>query len=118
MTTTGLWVGGVVLAISFVALAGALYGYRSELLDVRRELDGNGDESGLKRKVALLEGRLNQLARRVMDHEQLGHEPVTGPISVLDRPTPAQQVAPTRPDLEAQHPSPQADSYGRHASAA
>jgi len=29
----------------------------------------------------------------------------------LDRPTPAQQAAPTRPDLEAQHPSPQA---GRH----
>ena len=34
----------------------------------------------------------------------------TGPINVLDRPTPAQQAAPTRPDLTVRRPVP----AGRH----
>jgi hypothetical protein len=113
VTNTGLWVGSMLLLIAFIAMAGTTYGYHNELQELHRELDGDGDEAGLKRKTALLEGRLNQLARYVMDHDQLGHAS-TGPIN-MDRPTLAQIAAPTVPDLEAQHPPvPGAETYGRH----
>lgn len=71
-------------------------------------LESAQEEAG--RQHGLLSGRLNQLANVVVDTTS------TGPIPLLDRPSPAQIAAPTRPDLEAQHSAvPAAESYGRHA---
>jgi hypothetical protein len=108
MTATALWVGATLESIAIVGLAGTVYGYRSEVQALREDVEK------LSPDVVRLGGRLNQLARYAMDHAELDHEPATRPITLLDRPTPAQLAAPTRPDLQAQPKVPS----GRHRAAA
>jgi hypothetical protein len=102
------WSSVALMTFGFIGMACTVYGYSREVEDLRAERDAD---------YAELSNRIDQLGS--------ADGPATGSINVLDRPTPAQIGSPTRPDLEAQHPkvphgstAVDADSYGRHASAA
>jgi hypothetical protein len=99
------WSSVALMTFGFVGMACTVYGYSREVSDLRAERDADYAE----------------LSRRI-DGLTSDHGPATGPINVLDRPTPAQIGSPTVPDLEAQHPkvphgstAVDAESYGRHA---
>ena len=112
--TAHLWFWAAVgLQIAaLIALAATVYGYSREVSDLRAERDADYAE------MAARIDALTPTDPATGWIDVLTPDPTTGPINVPDRPTPAQIAAPTVPDLQAQHPAPNADSYGRHASAA
>lgn len=99
MTPVAWWALIVLCGLTSGALASAYY-QATQIRDLLEAHDGVVTElSVLRRRLEIHRQKLGQLETR------LNGTADTGPIN-LDRPTPAQRLAPTRPQLAARPPVP------------
>lgn len=96
------WIADGTLIVGLGIAIGLIFGFDREVRGCREDVEALGQElAEVRGELALAKRSAQAMALRIL---QLSDD--TGPIA-LDRPTPAQMAAPTRPDLTRQRPTPQ-----------